>query len=592
MRLADYVISKLFDEGVQHVFTVTGRGILYLTDALAKHNEIKTICTHHEQAASFAAVSYAQYNNNLGSCIVSTGCGATNALTGLLSAWQDNVPCIFISGQNLLKETSRGTKINIRTFGSQEADIISIVQSITKYAVMIENPNSIVYELDKAIHLAKNGRKGPVWIDIPVDVQNMRIDFNSVEHFIPHICNQEVTIEEKEYIEDAFTKAKRPIILIGSGIRSANMIEEFISFIETHKIPVIYSHSSPDTYGTKNKYSIGAIGSMGGSRAGNFAVQNSDLLLVLGCRLSPFTTGSEYDKFARNAKIIVVDIDIDEHRKQTINIDKFINCDLEIFIKEISMLKISECNIEWLSKCQHWKQIFSELEPQFISQEKVNLYDFTVCLSHLLPNNFSIITDSGLEELIIPSNIRLNNTQRFIHPTSQGSMGYALPASIGVYLSNGHNVITIIGDGSIMMNLQELQTISHNQFSIKIIIINNNLYATIRERQKDLFRSRTIGTDNTNGISVPDFKQVAKCFGIKYCRIDSPKELHFMLQKVFNFNGPIICEVMADENQKYIHNSFTLDKNRKFVKRGLEDQSPFLDRELFLSEMIIDPIDQ
>jgi acetolactate synthase I/II/III large subunit len=592
MRVADYIIERLYNEGIKHIFTVTGRGTLYLTDAVAKQTGLEAICTHHEQAAAFAAMSYAQYNDNLGACLVSTGVGATNALTALLCAWQDSVPCIFISGQNLLNETTRHTKIPIRTYGQQEADIIKLAEPISKYAVMIEKACEIAYEVEKAIYLAQNGRKGPVWIDIPVDVQNMRVEPSEMRRFIPDNIESQASKVDFSYLTESITNSKRPSVLIGSGIRSAKVIEEFTNFVEKYSFPVTYSHSAADTYGTKNDLSIGAVGSMGGTRAGNFVTQNSDLVLVLGSSLSTFTTGSEYHKFARDAKIIVVDIDNIEHTKNTVKIDKFLHLDLKSFFEEIEMIDLSSCPKEWVSKCLHWKQLFTKCEEQFKSLDKVNLYDFTESLSKVLPDRCTILTDAGLQELIIPPNLNLKKGQRCIHPAAQGSMGYALPASFGVHYSGGENVIAVIGDGSIMMNLQELQTLVYNNIPVKIIVISNNVYTVIRNRQQDLFRKRTIGTDPSNGVSCPDFDKVAKCFGIKYIKIKDARTLTDDLSKLMSTKGPVICEIIGDENQKYIHNSFTIGKNRKFVKRTLEDQSPFIDRDLFLSEMIIEPIDQ
>lgn len=592
MRVADYIIQRLCKEKVEYIFTVTGRGTLYLTDAVAKEPSLEAICTHHEQAAAFAAVSYAQYNDNLGACLVSTGVGATNAITPLLCAWQDSVPSIFISGQNLLKETTRHTKKPIRTYGQQESDIVKIVEPITKYAVMIEDPKTIVYEVEKAIYLAQNGRKGPVWIDVPVDVQNMRIEPGELKQFIPSYIKTKFLNEDIDYILKSFSESKRPSVLIGSGVRSAGVIDELKDFIEKYKLPITYSHSAPDTYGTKNELSIGAVGSLGGTRAGNFVVQNSDLILVLGSSLSTFTTGSEYHKFAREAKIIVIDIDEKEHTKETVKIDKFIHLDLKSFFNEKSLLNLQSCSKDWLDKCLHWKRVFPKCEDSFRSLDKVNLYEFTESLSKVLPDFSTVLSDSGLQELIIPSNLNLKTGQRSIHPSAQGSMGYALPAAIGVHYSGSENVIAVIGDGSIMMNLQELQTISYLNIPIKIIVINNNVYSVIRQRQQDLFRKRTIGTDPSNGVSCPDFKKVADSYDIKYLKIENSINLSDNLLKLINLQGPVICEVMGDENQKYIHNSFTIGKNKRFVKRTLEDQSPFLERDVFLSEMVIAPIDQ
>ena len=403
MRVADYIVERLYEEGVKHIFMVTGRGILFLSDAVARHKEIESICMHHEQATAFAAMAYAQYNNKIGACLVSTGCASTNALTGLLCAWQDSIPCIFISGQNKLKETTRYTKKKIRTYGQQETDIISIVEPITKYSTMITDPNDIVYEMDKAIYLSQSGKKGPVWIDIPLDIQNMRIEPEKLKRFTDY-----------HYVSN---------------------FEEALEIIPT-----------------------------------SYAGINST--------------------------------------------------------KSIS--KKDESN-------------------------KVDLYYLTEVLSDILPKDSVLLTDSGLTELIFSTTIKLKEGQRHLHPISQGSMGYALPAAIGAYCASKKPIIAVIGDGSIMMNLQELQTISYNKIPIKVLVINNNMYATIRNRQEFLFRARTIGTDMSNGVNCPDFKKVADCFEIEYIKIENNLNLIEDLQTVFNKNNSIICEIIGIENQEFAH---------------------------------------
>ncbi|WP_207641600.1 thiamine pyrophosphate-binding protein [Syntrophomonas palmitatica] len=592
MRVADYVIQRIYEEGAQHIFMVTGRGILYLSDAVAKHKDIIPISVHHEQSGAYAAVAYAQYNEKIGACLVSTGCASTNAITGVLNAWQDGVPCIFISGQNKLYETVRYTGINIRTFGSQETDIISIIKPITKYCTMIDDPQNIALEMDKAFFFAKSGRKGPVWIDIPVDVQNMRVEPEELQRYVPDDIIFKPDPEDIQYIRKELKKAKRPVILIGSGIRSANAVEEFKAFLKKNPFPVTFACSAVDTYGADYELSIGAVGSIGGTRAGNFAVQNSDLLLVLGCRLSPMTTGSEYEKFARAAQIIVIDIDRIEHSKNTVRIDRLVVSDLKEFIEQLNNEDLKCADKEWIKKCIHWKTIFPKCEEKYRASEKIDLYYLADCLSKLMDDNFVLLSDAGLEEIIIPSTISFKAGQRCIHPVSQGSMGFALPASIGAYYASKHPITAVIGDGSIMMNLQELQTIKYYNIPVRIIIINNNVYSVIRTRQKDIFRTRTIGTDYTNGVSCPNFNKVAECFDIPYMIIDNKNDLEDKLDKLLRVNGPIICEIFCDENQEFIRNSYALNSQRRIVNRSLEDQAPFMNRELFLKEMIIDPIDQ
>lgn len=592
IRVADYIIEKMYNEGAKHIFMVTGRGILFLSDAVARHKEIRGISMHHEQAGAFAATAYAQCTGKIGACLVSTGCAGTNAITGLLCAWQDAIPCVFVSGQNKLRETKRYSGIPIRTFGQQETDIISIVEPITKYATMITNPKHIIYEMDKALHLANSGRKGPVWIDVPLDIQNMRIEPNDLEGFsVVTDFDFEPLAEDLAYVINALQQAERPVLLIGSGIRSADAISELETFVEKYRIPVTYASSATDVYGASNKLSIGAVGSLGGTRSGNFAVQNSDLLLVLGCRLSPVTTGPDYDNFARAAKMIVVDIDRVEHSKNTVKIDRLIISDVKKFLR--ALIKESFCGAsdEWQNKCIHWKRVFPLCEEKYKSSEKVDLHYLAECLSETLSDEAILLTDAGLEELIIPSTVSFRKGQRCIHPASQGAMGYALPGAMGAYFACGHQTVAVIGDGSIMMNLQELQTIRYHNIPIKIIVVNNNVYAIIRKRQVELFRTRTIGTDPDNGVGCPNFQKVAECFEIPYIRIENSTNLKSRIASVINMNGPALCEVLGVEDQDYLRSAYAHNSQRRIIQRPIEDQAPFIDRSLFLSEMIIKPID-
>lgn len=592
MRVADYIIKRLYNEGAKHLFMITGRGILYLSDAAAKHDGLECISTHHEQAAAYAAVAYAQYNDSIGACLVSTGCGATNAITAVLCAWQDGVPCVFVSGQNMLRETSRYTGLPLRTYGQQEADIVRLVEPITKYASMITDPKQIVYELDKALYLAQTGRKGPVWIDVPLDIQNMRIEPDELEHFQPEVKTDFApSAEDVKYVVNAWKAAKRPTLLIGSGVRSAGAIHELHQFVQRTKIPVSFAGSATDIYGAGNEFSIGAVGSIGGTRAGNFAVQNCDLLLVLGNRLSPVTTGPDFENFARAAKIIVVDIDEIEHSKNTVRIDRLIISDVKKFISVLHYEDIQKVNDEWLNKCLHWKQIFPLCEEKYKLTEKVDLHYLAECLSKTLDDDAVVLSDAGFEELIIPSTISFKKDQRCVHPASQGAMGFALPGAIGAYFASERQTVAIIGDGSVMMNLQELQTVKYHKVPLKIVIVNNNVYAVIRKRQVDLFRTRTIGTDPDNGVGCPSFSKIAECFDIPYVQIDNSSDLEAKIAAAIRTDGPVLCEVMAVEDQEYLRSSHGFNSKRRIVQRPIEDQAPFMERELLFSEMIIEPLD-
>jgi acetolactate synthase-1/2/3 large subunit len=596
IRVADYIMQRISEAGVKHVFQVTGRGSLFLSDALAKHSDLRAISLHHEQSCAFAAISYAEQTKGLGACLVSTGCAATNTITGVLSAWQDGVPCIFISGQNILRETSRFSGIPLRTFGQQEADIVGLVAPITKFAKMITKLDEIVAAMDQALHAALSGRKGPVWLDIPLDLQSALIEPEVIPSPSVVLFSQSET-EQSDIdflqIVSNLRLAKRPIILIGRGVRSAGADEKLKSFIERWKLPLTFTASAPDTYGSGNELSIGSVGAMGCSRAGNFAVANADLVLILGSRLTPLSTGPEFCKFARSARVVVVDIDPIEHSKPSIRIDQFFRSDIGCFLDKINKFESEGVRVAWIEKCQHWKRLFKDVEPNFKSDDMVDLYQLADRLSIILPKPSTLVTDSGLVEVILPSNIRFADGMSCIHPASQGAMGFALPAAIGAQHATKHLVLAVVGDGSIMMNLQELQSISYQQLPIKIIVINNNVYSIIRRRQHNLFRKRTIGTDPANGISCPEFSKVAECFGFHYQRISSVDELDHGLTVMLTTEGPVLCEIMGRVDQGYIEIGQARSAiDRRLVRRPLEDQEPFLSRDIFVKEMIIEPIDQ
>jgi acetolactate synthase-1/2/3 large subunit len=597
MRVADYIMHRLLIEGITHVFQVTGRGSLFLSDALAKNEYLKSVSLHHEQSCAFAAIGYAESSGKLGAALVSTGCASTNTITGVLSAWQDGVPCIFISGQNVLNETTNFTKIGLRTYGQQEADIVKLVSPITKYAHMLTRPKDIVKIMDEAIYQATNGRKGPVWIDVPIDLQSSLIEpenleTSSLDGF--YSCT-ELDFESKiDEVVSLLNISKRPVVLIGKGVRSAGAEIEFFKFVDKIGIPVVYAASATDVFCSgSNLNSIGSVGAMGCSRSGSFAVANSDLLIVLGSRLSSLTTGPDYCDFARDAKIIVVDIDPLEHSKESVRKDLFVNSDLKVFLSKIIIKEINKIPFDWLEKCLHWKIEFGILEDSFNSTDNIDLYQLSEVLGMTLPTNSTLVVDSGLAEVILPTNIRFKNGMRCVHPTSQGVMGFALPAAIGVACATDSPVLVVVGDGSIMMNLQELESIRYNKLPIKIIVVNNNIYSIIRKRQKDLFRSRTIGTSKEDGVSVPEFIKVADCFGLDYMLINHVSKLEQELNVLFTMNGPVICEVIGLDDQAYIEiGTIRSIETGKIVRRPIEDQKPFLSRELFLSEMIVKPIKQ
>lgn len=594
MRVADYIMQRLHKSGVDHVFQVTGRGALFLSDALAKSDELTSLSLHHEQSCAFAAVAYAEKRRSLGACLVSTGCASTNAMTGVLTAWQDGIPCFFLSGQNILRETTRYTGIALRTFGQQEADIVSLVTPITKFSHMLTRPQDIAEVMDKALHAALTGRKGPVWLDVPLDLQSALVDLEQLPRAsLNPVGNIPVPVVDVEQIVHELNRAKRPVVLIGKGVRSAGAETLLRQFLEAWRLPLTYAASAPDSYGAANELSIGSVGAMGCSRAGNFAVQNADYVLVLGSRLTALTTGTDYCKFARAARVAVVDIDPVEHSKAGIRIDHLVHADLHSLLSALLQHPPKQISDAWIQKCLHWKRIFSEVEPTYNTHDVVDLYQLADRLSHAMPAGATLVTDSGLAEVILPSNIRFKDSMDCIHPAAQGAMGFALPAAIGAQYATSDLVLAVIGDGSIMMNLQELESIRYQRLPIKVIVINNNVYSIIRRRQRDLFRKRTIGTDPTNGVSCPDFSKVADCFGFHYQRIETVDSLDSGLVALFAHPGPVLCEIMGRDDQGYIELGQTRSsQDGRLVRRPLEDQAPFLPRDVFLREMLIEPIDQ
>lgn len=589
-RVADYIINRLVENGIGRIFLVTGRGILYLTDAVAKNEKIQPVSTYHEQGASYATMAYASASDGMGACLISTGCAATNAVTAALCAYQDNLPVIFISGQHMLNETTEYTGIHIRTYGSQEADIISVVKPVTKYAVMLRDKADVAMEMDKCLYYANEGRKGPVWIDVPLDIQNARVEPESLKRWRHSEKTDVVSEKAVESVVEAINSAQRPILYIGGGVRSSDATKEIREFVEKTHIPLVFSPTAADVYGSSNDLSIGAVGSIGGSRAGNIAVQNSDLVLAIGTKLCSQAVG-DFNDFARCAKIVVVDIDPEEHKKNGVKINTLIIDDAKDFLLRLLKCNIHMCNDAWDVQCRHWKETFDISNETFIKelseQGKIDLYHFADRLSSNLSDDATVITDAGLEELTIPSTIKYRNGQRCLFPATQGAMGYAIPAILGAYYAGKDKIITVVGDGSIMMNIQELQVIGARQIPATIFVINNNMYAVIRKRQKDLFRQRTIGNDSSDGVAEPDFGKIADCFGLQYMKIAGERELDSGLQKAMSFDKPIICEVMCVEDQKYLHMSFAFNDKHRMERRPLEDLSPFIDREFFQKEMEI-----
>ena len=584
-RVCDLIATCIADTGISNVFMVSGGGLLYLTDGLYKCDRLTAICCHHEQAAAMAAVGYAKYSG-FGCAYVTTGCGGTNALTGVLNAWQDNTPCIFISGQCKRKETIRYRKLNIRQLGVQEADIVTIVQSITKYAVMLDNEQDVLYEIEKAIYLAKEGRPGPVWVDIPMDIQSAWVETDDLRHYIPP--HKESHYVDLSQLESDLVASKRPVILAGGGIRSSNTTRQLKAFAERYNIPVVCSRMGTDVLETTHPLNIGRIGNKG-VRSANFTVQNADFLLVLGSRLSVSSTGQEYEFFARGAKVAVVDIDEEEHKKGTVHIEQFYCMDLRQFFEEVQNFRVCDFS-NWAAVCLEWKNRYPVCLPEYYTSEQVNLYVFIEELSKQLKDDSVVVTDAGSTTTVPPQGIKTTTSkQRYIASGGQGEMGFALPAAVGVSLArNCEEVLAIVGDGSLQMNIQELQTVKYYNIPIKLFVWNNNGYLSIRASQGRMFDGRLIGTDQRNGVSFPNLEKISDAYGLKYYRITNTKMLVDGISEVLKYNGPVVCEVMCIPDQP-IQPSVSSKQlaDGTLVSSPIEDMAPFLPREELKQNMFI-----
>lgn len=567
-RVADYIIANLEKVGITQYFSLTGRGLLYLTDALSSNEKTNKVFMHHEQSCAYAACGYTDVNSTPAVCMISTGCGSTNAISGVLNAWQDNLPVIFISGQNKLDETTYYTKAKIRTYGNQEANIIELVEPITKYAVMVDDPSKIKDILTTAIVRAMSDRKGPVWIDVPLDIQNQFVELDDIDINLCNFHDFDNSVIDHKVIENELEVASKPLLLIGSGIRDAKVIDQLKDWIELNELPCVFTPSAADILDTNNKYSIGTIGMLGGSMSGNIVLQHSDLVIILGSRLSSVTTGGNLDDFARNAKLIVVDIDSDEHSKMSSRIDTFLNYNLTSLFKLLSK-KVVKQNPEWHEFIIKTKEEFP-LNKIFENENQIDLHQLSIELTKYSNEFEHFVVDSGLNEIILPAVGNFSPKKRCIHPYSQGSMGYALPASIGVHHASKKRVYSMIGDGSIMLNIQELQTIAFNNYPIVIYIINNQDYSIIRTRQKELFRNRTIGTDRTNGVTTPNYQDIANAFKIRYSRISNHGDLK-NIQVLLDYEGPQIIEVFTDPEQKYLKPGVIKSESGKFRLTYLDE---------------------
>ncbi len=614
-KVVEYVATFLADNNINRVFTVTGGGAMHLNDALGHHREIKCTYNHHEQACAIAAESYARIHNRIAALCVTTGPGGINALTGVAGGYLDSIPMLVLSGQVRYDTTARSTGLNIRAMGDQEFDITKAVSSMTKYCEMVIDPKRIRYCLEKALYLATHGRPGPCWLDIPLNVQAAYIEEDELTGFDPAECDEacppKVDSNTVAEVIKLIKNAKRPVFYAGNGIRIAGAFEIFKRVADRLNIPVVTGWNSIDAMEDVNRLYAGRGGIMG-DRPGNFAVQNSDLVLAVGNRLSIRQVGYNYTTWAREAKVIMVDADAEELKKPTLHVDLAIHADAGDFLWRMDE-ELSKENYlgqkfnEWIDICNEWKKKYPVItKKHFMDKDKVNVYAFIGALSSRLRKGQITVVGNGSACVVGSHGYIIKEGQRFIINSAIASMGYDLPAAIGACFARmdgespvtescyDEEIILVTGDGSIQMNIQELQTIIHHRLPIKIFIINNEGYHSIRQTQKNFFGEPLVGIGNDSGdLSFPDMSKLSVAYGYPYYKIMDNTELSDVICKVLSEKGPLICEVFVNTTQKFEPKSATKRlEDGTLVSAPLEDLAPFLPRKELEEIMIIPMVDE
>lgn len=602
MKLSDYVMRFVADLGVKHVFVVTGGGAMHLNDSLARCPGVEFICNHHEQACAIAAESYAKATNNIGVAMVTTGPGGTNAITGLAGAWLDSTPCLFLSGQ--VKRADRmfeadGTPLGVRQRGPQELDIVSVVKPLTKYAVTVTDPQSIRYHLEKAIHLARTGRPGPVWIDLPLDVQASQIDENTLPAFSAEESApaKDDLREQVRRVISELNRSKRPFLLVGNGVRLAHAHKEFLELTQLIGAPVGATWLSMDLFGDEQPLSMGRPGTLA-PRGANFAMQNSDFLLTIGTRMDVPVAGWTRSQLARGAHKVMVDVDRAELHKLADVVQQSICADAGDFLRELLSQRDAIAAVDrsaWQARCRDWKLRYPMIQPKHRAKGAVSIYHLAEVISKIAGPSDHVLTGSsgvGIEIFICawPS----KTGQRMIHTAGLGAMGYGIAASIGICLANNRErTICADGDGGFQLNIQELATLSYHQLPIKFFVLNNNGYAAIRGSQKAFFGAPNIGCDEPTGLRLPDLHKVGRAYGIATTEIRDQEDLETQVRRVLDMPGPVICDVHVIPDEPREPRVTSVQRpDGSFLSTPLEDLSPFLDREEFLANMIVPPIQE
>jgi len=597
VKASDYIVDFFNKRGIDTTFTITGGFAMHLNDSFGNHPNYNIYYHHHEQACGYAAIGYSKTNNRPAIVCTTAGCAATNAITPCLVAHQDSLPILFISGQ--VKSAECITKMNttdmkLRHYAGADCDIISMTTPITKYAKEILDISEIPSILQTAYYHLTTGRLGPVWLSVPVDIQGFYIEVDdSLDYTIsppPSHVIQDYSMKDVDTymnkINRLLCESKRPLIIAGNGIKLGNCIEKFHQFIDLYQMPVVVTILSTDLIETSHPLYSGKIGLIG-DRHGNFTLQNCDLLISFGCRMAQGLIGYRPDWFAREAKIVYIDNDPNELQKENLTYELKINMDLNtLFDNSIRLLERANDYTEWIQKCQYWKQKWM-FELPLYDAEIVNPYHVLKSFFDNAPQNKITIASSGSIVTNVWHMIHIKTGDKFLL-SSQGDMGFELTAAIGAQIAEPSKmVIPILGDGSFQLNIQELQTVIHNDLPIKIFLFNNGGYGAISITQTNFFKTK-FGVDYESGISFPDTEKIAYAYGIKYICIKTNDEIDEKICDFLQYNsGPIILEVFCCTQVRYPRLNAIKNEDGTFSNRPFEDMDPFLDREEFEKEMIV-----
>ncbi len=594
MKLSDYIFCQLKEWGARHAFLITGGGAMHLNDSIGTSG-LRYLCTHHEQAAAMAAEGYARITGKPGILNVTTGPGGINSLNGVFGAWTDSIPMLILSGQ-VKRETCMATYglSDLRQLGDQEVDIVRMVKGITKYSVFVAEPESIAYHLERAWHLAQIGRPGPCWLDIPVDVQGAQIEPGQLHHYDPaedalEFYPEKISAQVADVLA-RIAKAERPVILAGSGVRLGGALAEFEQVIRALRIPVVTAWTH-DLIASDDELFCGRPGTIG-ERAGNFTVQNSDLLLILGSRLNIRQISYNWNSFARFAIKIQVDVDAAELRKPLMRSDIPIWCDVKLFLAEMAkQLGEDHCSTrheKWLDHARRWKQKYPVVQPrQRVPGPPLNPYDFIDKLFEMLGPDDAVVCGNATACIVPYQAGRLKRGTRLISNSGAASMGYDLPASIGVAVAKGGRTICIAGDGSLQMNVQELQTLVGYKLPVKVFVLNNGGYLSIRQTQTGFFQGRKIGESAESGVTFPKMKRIGEAYGIPSFVIENVSDLD-IIRRELQTDGPSLFDVSLDPSQEFeprLRSRILPDG--KILTPNLEDMYPFLTPEELASNMLV-----